>query len=408
MNSDESGVGGQGSGASTTNADPRSPISDSRSSLPPLRVLGLMSGTSLDGVDGVLARLEYREGRMLWEVVERRSLSYSGGLRERLHCALKPETSDVVLLTQLHTEVGQVYAELSTQFSGPELIALSGQTVYHIPRLEASRGWQTVSTLQLGEASIVAEAGGVPVLSDFRQADMAAGGQGAPMVAFGDWQLYREVGRTRAIHNLGGISNLTYLPADGKPAGVIAFDTGPANCLIDEAAQRYFGRACDEGGKLAAAGQVDGAVLNALMRHPYLQLEPPKTTGREVFNLAEIDKQVDLAQLSPNDVLATLTAFTVASIAHAYEHFIIPKGLQDVLVAGGGALNPTLMHMLRERLAVPATTFEEQGWASTDREALSFAVMGYFAFHGLPNTLPAATGARRAVVAGKLSRNGEA
>ncbi len=375
-------------------------------SLPALSVLGVMSGTSLDGVDGVLARLEAKGGKLEWQVVARESQPYSASLRERLHCAINPDCSDVTLLTQLHAEIGHVYAELARQFTtqhAVDLIALSGQTVYHIPHSDGTRGWHTVSTLQLGEASIASERCGVPVISDFRQGDMAAGGQGAPLVAFGDWQLYRRPGRALAIHNLGGISNLTYLPADGSSEGVFAFDTGPANCLIDEVARRYFGQNYDVGGKLAARGKVDEQVLAALTAHSYFSLEPPKTTGREVFTLSEMEKITDLSRLEPHDLLATLTAFTAESVARAYRDFVLSHGLGEILVAGGGALNPTLLHMLRERLGVPMRTFEELGYQSKDREALAFAVMGYFAYFGLPNTLPQATGATRAVVAGKLS-----
>ena len=372
--------------------------------LPPLHVLGLMSGTSCDGVDAVLARLERRDGVLLWEVEARHSLDYPPELRGRLERALHPDTSDVVLLTQLHTEVGAVYGDVVAEVMQSErvdLVALSGQTVYHIPRVDEARGWRTVSTLQLGEAALVSERCGVPVVSDFRPSDMAAGGGGAPLVSFGDLQLYAQPGTARAVHNLGGISNLTYLPADGDPAGVMAFDTGPANCLVDEAVKRYFGLDFDEGGRLAARGRVDEAMLTRLLEHPYLRLEPPKTTGREVFALREFEDVLECH--APEDILATLTAFTAESVARAYRDFVRPRPLGEVLVAGGGALNPTLMRLLKERVDVPVKTFEDVGWHSKDREALAFAVMGYFASHGLPNTLPHATGARRAVVAGKLT-----
>jgi anhydro-N-acetylmuramic acid kinase len=374
--------------------------------LPAMNVLGMMSGTSLDGIDAVLVRLEYTDG-LQWEVLARESISYIDTLRERLYLAIKPESSNVVLLTQLHTEVGQAYAALARTIQQKEkidLIALSGQTVYHIPRLGDSQQWHTKSTLQLGEASFVVEACNVPVLSDFRQADMAAGGQGAPLVPFGDLQLYQQPGVARAIHNLGGISNLTYLPADGNSNHVFAFDTGPANCLIDEAVQRYFQQPFDKDGQIATTGRVDREVLESLMRHPYLELPPPKTTGREVFTLHEIEESYELSSLRGHDLVATLTAFTAHSVAKAYKDFVIPKGLNEILVAGGGALNPVLMQHLRELLPLNVKTFEEVGWHSKDREALAFAVMGYFGFHGLPNIVPAATGAKRAVCAGKLSR----
>ena len=371
----------------------------------PLNVLGIMSGTSLDGVDAVLVRLEQTEAQLEWHVLARHSLDYPADLRKRLHQAIQPEKSDVVLLTQLHTEVAHVYREVVAEVQTAQtvdLVALSGQTVYHIPRVDVGRDWRTPSTLQLGEASIVAESCKLEVFSDFRQADMAAGGGGAPMVSFGDFKLFSLPGEARAVHNLGGISNLTYLPANAESGEVFAFDTGPANCLIDEAAQRWFGVAFDASGELAAQGRVDEDSLERLLQHPYFELLPPKTTGREVFTLRELN--VGLDGLEAHDVLATLTAFTAESVALAYRNFVLSKGLDEVLVAGGGALNPILLNMLRERLDVPITTFEEMGWHSKDREALAFAVMAYFAYFGRPNTLASATGARHPVIAGKLSR----
>lgn len=372
----------------------------------PLKVLGLMSGTSLDGVDAVLVQLEQTETRLEWQILARHSLDYPPELRDRLHHGIQPDKSDVVLLTQLHTEVAHVYRQVVAQLQTSQtvdLVALSGQTVYHIPRVDEARGWRTPSTLQLGEASVVAEGCKVKVFSDFRQADMAAGGGGAPLVSFGDAKLFGEPGKARAIHNLGGISNLTYLPESSNSDRVLAFDTGPANCLIDEAAERYFGVKFDAAGGLAAQGRVDAEVLERLLRHPYFALLPPKTTGREVFALREVEN-VGLNELEPHDFLATLTAFTAESVALAYRDFVLPEGLDDILVAGGGALNETLLNLLRERLNVPIKTFEAMGWQSKDREALAFAVMAYFAHFGRPNTLPSATGARHPVIAGKLSR----
>lgn len=376
--------------------------------LPEITVMGLMSGTSADGVDAVVARLRLTGGRLDWEVLERRSAPYQAELRQRLLLALKPETSNVSLISQLHAEVGHAYAELAAslaeQMAGThsvDLIALSGQTVYHIPRPDPDRGWRTISTLQLGEAALTAERCGVPVMCDFRQGDLAAGGQGAPMVSFGDLLLYGEPGVNRAIHNLGGISNLTYLSATGTGDDVFAFDTGPANCLMDDAMERFTGRGFDEGGKLAADGHVDRRLLERWLEHPYLRLSPPKTTGREVFELSGFLPE-DASAPEPADLLATLCAYSAESIAHAYRDFVRPHGLDEVLLAGGGALNPALVGMLRELLPVPVRTFAELGWDARDREALAFAVMAYFGFHGRANTLPTATGARRAVVAGKL------
>lgn len=391
--------------------------------LPARQLLSVMSGTSLDGMDALIVRLERPAGQkqLYWQVLARQSLPYPEALRARLQAALNPATSDVVLLTQLHREVGEAYAAgcLALLEAEPslavDLIALSGQTVYHIPRADPSRAWYTPSTLQLGEASVVATRCCRPVMADFRQADIAAGGQGAPMVAFGDWQLYQQRGCARAVHNLGGISNLTYLPADASPEGVFAFDTGPANCLLDEAAQHYFQQAYDAEGRLAAQGKVQVELLEHWLRDPYFHSPAPKTTGREAFNLARLQEDsarasLDLHRYQPHDLLATLSALTAESIAQAYADNVVAHGLDEILLAGGGAYNPDLLSRLEQALkrrGVPVSlrTFESLGYQAKDREALSFAVMAYFALFGLPNTLPKATGAAHAVIAGKLSQS---
>lgn len=392
---------------------------DAQAPSPPMHVLGLMSGTSMDGVDAVLVRLAREGARLDWRIVARGSLAYPDRLRSRLHEAIRPGGGDVVALTQLHAELGEhaalVVAHLQRRAAelrdqgetgvSVELVAMSGQTVYHIPQPDPERGWRTAATLQLGEPSRVVERCAVPVVSDLRQADLAAGGQGAPMVSFGDLLLFGG-GRDRAVHNLGGISNLTWLPADGDPSRVSAFDTGPANCLLDELAEAKAGLPFDDGGRLAAAGRADAAVLERLMAHPYLELDPPKTTGREVFNLREL-AGTGLAELEPKDALATATEFTAASVEQAYRRHVLPRGLEEVLLAGGGARNPALVAAIRARLealGAKVATFEERGWDSRDREALAFAVMAFEAWHGRVNTLPAATGARHAVIAGRISR----
>jgi anhydro-N-acetylmuramic acid kinase len=373
---------------------------------PALTVLALMSGTSLDGMDLVVARLAADGPSVHAEVLERVSAPYPADLRRRLVAALEEGAADLRELTQLHAEIGLAYAGACGPLADRhelDLIALSGQNVYHVPRVDPERGWRTRSTLQLGEAAHTLERCRVPVACDFRQSDVAAGGQGAPMVSFGDLALHWRPGVARAIHNIGGIANLTWLPPRLEPDAVVAFDTGPGNCLIDEAALRSFGAEYDDGGRIAAGGRVDADLLESLMRHPYLALPFPKTTGREVFALSrlELDLGLTFDALMPADLVATLTAFTAASIAHAYERLRRDRPLDEVLVAGGGAANATLMAMLRERLDVSVRAFEELGMVSKDREALAFAVMAYMGFTGRAGTLPGATGATRAVVAGK-------
>ena len=371
----------------------------------PLHVLSLMSGTAADGVDAVLANFSVEAGRLQWSVVARSRVDYSPTLRARLLRAMRSTSGNVALITELHAEIGHVYAALAGNVCDKfvvDLVSLSGQTIFHIPRLDPERGFTVKSTLQLGEAAWVLERCRVPVICDFRQSDLAAGGEGAPLVAFGDLQLYHKPGSARAIHNIGGISNFTYLPADGDSSQVLAFDTGPGNCLLDEAAQRFFGLAFDCDGALAACGKVNSALLATWLHHPYLRLPPPKSTGREIFCLEQMLQCAAQVECTNYDLMATLTAFTAASIAAGYRDYVLPRGLDEVLVAGGGAYNPTLMQALRQCLPVPVYTFEDIGLVARDREALAFGVMAYYAYHGVDNTLPQVTGAAHPVVAGKM------
>ena len=379
-----------------------------RADLPPATVLGVMSGTSLDGVDTVTARLERVGGRLDWRVLGRSARPYPSDLAGRLHLALKPETSDVLLLTELHQEVGRFYAEVVTaaQAEHPlDLVALSGQTVYHVPRPDAARGWRVKSTLQLGEAAVVAERCRVTTVSDFRQSDLAAGGQGAPLVAFPDSRLYAAPGVARVVVNLGGIANVTYLPANGAEDRVVAFDTGPGNCLLDEAMTARAGEPFDAGGRVAREGTVDEAALAHLLSEPYFALPPPKTTGRELFHLgAALETGWPDGEPSLPTLVATLARLTVRSLVDAVNEHLLPKGVDEVLVAGGGARNPVLLEGIAAGLRAPVRGFAELGYDDKDRETLAMAVMGYLALHGEPNVLPSATGAAWPVVAGKVTR----
>lgn len=369
-------------------------------------VMGLMSGTSADGVDAVLARIEGRFPGLRVRLLFHHFRPYPSDLRERVFRASCPEGGITAEVAQLNFEIGRFFGEVARETMEragirPDLIASHGQTLCHVPRPDPDRGWRTPSTLQVGEGSVIAEITGVPVVSDFRTADMAAGGQGAPLVPFADFVLYRHPEKSRSIHNLGGISNLTYLPRGKSLEAVIAFDTGPGNMLIDGAARRFFGLDRDPEGKLAARGRVHEDRVQRLLAHPYFRLPPPKSTGREDFGWALLDL---LEGLSGEDALATVTAFTARSIVDAYRRFILPHGLDEVIVGGGGARNRTLMRWIREGLApVPVYTFEEMGWNSKAREALAFCILGYQTFHGEPSNVPQATGARHPAVLGKLS-----
>ncbi len=378
-----------------------------------------MSGTSVDGIDAALIELPgwpalgsrtpppIPAGPVpRFAVLGHRFTPFADDLRSPLLAAGRNQVS-VSDLAQLHFRVGEALADAASVFSADaDLIASHGQTVFHLPRPDPAQGWHTPATLQIGEAAFIAERCGKPVISDFRPADLVAGGQAAPLVPFADRVMYAEEGVRRAVHNLGGISNLSYLPGLSAQ-GVLAFDSGPGNALIDEVAER-LGRRFDDGGRLAAGGRVHEALVTAWMNDPYLRLPPPKSSGREYWNLTRLGGTQalhGLQDLSLPDLAATVTAFSARSVVDAYQRFVLPLGLDEVVVAGGGAYNPLLMAQLRAGLApIPVMTFEERGWNSAVREAAVFAVLGYHAYQGWPNTLPHTTGARHAVIAGKLSR----
>ena len=352
-----------------------------------MRVLGIMSGTSADGADFVLAELAGLPPRVAHRVLEHISLPYPANLREAVLRALysQANTREVALL---HHDLGRFFAEGAASFAGKaQLAALHGQTVWHQP---------PAATWQIGEAAYLAEALSCPVVADFRPSDLALGGQAAPLVAYPDLLLYGEEGVRRALHNLGGISNVTYL--DGLEASrLLAFDTGPGNCLLDEAAAR-LGHSHDPAGSLARTGQINQEKLSSWLAHPFFSQPPPKSTGREVWRLDSLATE----GMSAYDLLATLTELTAKSIANAYQQFLLPRGLDQVWIGGGGAYNQFLVERIRQALPVPVFTFEEKGLDSRVREALAFAVLGYLRFHQLPNVLSGVTGAKKDAVAGKL------
>lgn len=373
-----------------------------------------MSGTSADGIDAALLELEgwpalgsglpfpaLPSGTPRGRVVAHTFTPFAPGLREKVLRAMRAG-ADTADLTQLHWQLGEALADAAAPLAGDaDLIASHGQTVQHHPRPDPARGWARAATLQLGEAALIAERTGRPVVADFRPADLAAGGVGAPLVPFADWALYAEAGRHRVLLNVGGIANLTSLPGLDAQA-VVAFDTGPGNCLMDEVAARV-GQSCDEDGQLAAAGTPDAATLARWLAHPELRAAPPRATGREVWSLVQLGD----GGLSVPDLAATATRFTAQTVAAALR--FVPGTPGELVVAGGGARNPVLMRELALALSpLPLRTFADLGWAArgfTDatREAAAFAFLGYAHAQGWANTLPQTTGARRAVSAGKLT-----
>jgi len=375
-------------------------------------VVGLMSGTSADGTDAAVVEIQGAPPALRWQVLAHVHVPHPPELRAEIFACFRPETGNVERLCALNFALGRAFANAALQGLAaaglkPEqvnLIGSHGQTLWHIPSgLDAS-------TLQLGESAVIAELTGITTVSNFRTRDMAAGGQGAPLVSYVDTLLLSHPTLARAAQNIGGIANVTYLPPLSRETGVgaIAFDTGPGNMLMDYATSRATSGAltfdCD--GAFAARGRVDEILLAELMQEPYLRQRPPKTTGRELLGVqfgAQVWDKAKSRGLGDHDIIATLTAFTARSIVQAYRDFL-PRMPDEVIVSGGGALNPTLMGMLRQQL-FPARVFpiDELGLSSEAKEAVAFAVLAYETWHGRPGNLPAATGASHPVVLGTIT-----
>ncbi len=376
-----------------------------------MRIIGLMSGTSLDGVDACLVDVHGAGERLRFQVRHAATLPFPDGLRAALDAQLRPETSAVDALAALDTRIAVAFADAAIAcahaaglaISAVDLIASHGQTLWHAP----AGDWP--ATLQLGRGATIAVHTGVTTISDFRPADVALGGQGAPLVPYADRLVFGGRGGRVAAQNLGGIGNVTVLAGADGPT--LAFDTGPGNMVIDALTAQVSGGALtfDRDGRLAAEGRVDEALVAAwLADDAYLRVAPPKSTGRERYGAAFAERLATEASargVSGNDLIATATAWTAATVADAYGRFV-PGGLAglEVLVSGGGAANPTLMRMLAERLA-PAhvATTAAAGVDPDFKEALAFALLGYQALHGRPNVLPDATGASQAWVLGSIT-----
>ena len=366
-----------------------------------MRVIGLMSGTSCDAVDAAAADLEADGDVLRLTPLGMVSEPYPAELRSALTAALPPGTVTMAEVCRLDTHIGQAFAAVARQAldrlcdGRADLVVSHGQTVHHWVADGAVQG-----TLQLGQPAWIAERTGLPVVSDLRPRDVAAGGQGAPLVSLVDVLWLRGRPGTPVALNLGGIANLTVAPADGTP---LAFDTGPANALIDAAVTEFTeGRLTfDRDGALAARGRVHEPLLGRLLAEPYYAAPPPKTTGRELFNIAYLREALAACEPLPaEDVVATVTLLTARTVAQA----VRATGADEVLASGGGTRNPTLMAMLGAELdGVALRTSDELGLPSAAKEAYAFAVLGWLTVHGLAGTVPECTGARHPSVLGSVT-----
>lgn len=390
-----------------------------------MTVAGVMSGTSADGVDVAFCRIE--PGRVVeasprLHLLGHRSFPYRAELRAEVLRAMDGSALNAGGLARLSWRLGEVYAASVASAARsleivPELIACHGQTVYHQATATDYLGSPLRCTLQIGEAAAIAEKLQTPVISDFRPADMAAGGQGAPLVPMLDCVLFQRQDTHRVLLNLGGIANVTVLPAGGGSDDVLAFDTGPGNMVMDALMTRLLGRAYDCGGGVASRGEPIRAVVDELLADEYFRLMPPKSCGREEFGSAYADRVHSLCQArggSTRDMIATASALTVESVAAAYRSFCAPHLRKagsialpvELLAAGGGSHNATVMRGLRDALqaeGVSVGTTDREGIATDAKEAAAFALLGWLTWHGLAGNLPAATGARRPACLGKVT-----
>jgi anhydro-N-acetylmuramic acid kinase len=376
-----------------------------------MRTIGLMSGTSADGVD--VAIIDIHKNNV--DILAFDTYAYSPFLHRRILELGEQKPCSAADISNLNFLIGEVFAEAVIKLCKKSRISLQtidligshGQTIYHNPKGQRLDDRIIHSTFQIGEPSVIAQRTGITTVADFRPADMAAGGQGAPLVPFADYFLFKNKKYSRAVQNIGGIANVTYLPAGCCLENIIAFDTGPGNMIIDRLANilskgklKY-----DKGGLIAAKGKIDTAILNEMLRHPFFKRKPPKSTGREEFGKIFCDKFYRKAKnksLSLYDILATATAFTAVSIARAYKQFL-PVIPDEVILCGGGAHNKTLVKLLQQNL--PGATIlrsDDFGISCDAREAVSFAILAYATIKGLTNNVPSATGAVKKLVLGKI------
>jgi anhydro-N-acetylmuramic acid kinase len=358
-----------------------------------MRAAGIMSGTSLDGIDVAVVDI----GRTV-KTVAFRSVRYSNKVREAI-LAVSDTTCPTAEISRLNVQLGELYAKAIGDWVRRykvELIGCHGQTIYH-----EGRG-KTPNTLQAGDGSLLAERTGVPVVSDFRTRDIAAGGKGAPLVPFADYRLFRHARRSRVALNIGGIANITVIPPCSKREDVIAFDTGPGNMVIDALVHRFTNgsQRMDRGGRIAARGRIVRPLLEELFSAPYYKAAPPKTAGREEYGSAFAERMVQSGGSFP-DLVMTATVLTAVTIASAIRRFL---PVDDLIVSGGGVHNPVILAYLAALLpGVNIQSSADYGINPDAKEAIAFAILAHETWCKRPSNLPSATGARRAVILGKVS-----
>ena len=375
-----------------------------------LRVVGLMSGTSADGIDAALVDVSAQGVRLR----AFRTYPFTPAVRRKVLALCDPAVSTVGRICHMNFVLGELLAESVLRLAAEsgvglgniDLVGSHGQTIYHESAGQRFGRRLARSTLQIGEPSVIAERTGITTVADFRPRDIAAGGQGAPLVPYADFVLFAHRRLSRVLCNVGGIANVTYLPAGCKLQDVLGFDTGPGNMIVDELVRRMTGgrKQLDRNGRLGRAGRVHAGLLAELLGHPYLRRRPPKTTGREQFGAGFAEKLTRRARalgLSDVDLVATATAFTAESIARGCRK--LAKQVDELILCGGGSRNPVLVAMLRKALEpIPVRMMDELGFDADAKEAVSFAILAGETIRGQANNVPSATGADHPVVLGKI------
>jgi anhydro-N-acetylmuramic acid kinase len=388
-------------------------------------VAGIMSGTSADGINVALLRMSgSRRARVYrrsvpFELIGHAEYAYPKKIRATVLAAMNASRASVADLARLNFLLGDLYSDAllaaERQFRVKvHLVGCHGQTLYHQGEPQFFLGSRIAATWQTGEAAIIAARAKAPVVSDFRPADMAAGGKGAPLVPFLDYMLFRDARMGRIVQNIGGIANLTAIPAGAVPSDVVAFDTGPGNMVIDAVTEKLYGKRFDRDGRIAASGKVLDTVLSKMLGHDFFRQKPPKTAGREEFGREFMTEFIlSCGRCQKQDVVATATALTAKSITDVLRRFVVKqpklarkKSFHEMILSGGGAKNSTLIAMLTDELkplGLQLQFSDEFGLPSAAKEAVAFAVLAYETWHRRSSNIPSATGAKHAAVLGKIS-----
>lgn len=367
--------------------------------------IGLMSGTSLDGVDAALVKIENNQFKLLKFI----TLNYNQEFKTKIMRNLHDESARLSEICSLNFELGYKFVEAIDkllegtryQYDDISFVASHGQTIWHNPKYNNGN---IPSTFQIGEPSIITYQTNISTISNFRVMDIAAGGEGAPLVPMSEYMLFKSETKNIILQNIGGISNLTYLPKRCKIDDVIAFDTGPGNIMIDYFVNKYFGISYDEGGKIALSGKVINELFNALKEDEFIKRTPPKSTGREQYNQSFMENLIskyNFANYDKADIITTISEFTVYGITYNYLEFI--KNFDQVVVSGGGSHNQYIIKRMSEILKKEVLTQEDLGFNSDAKEAIAFVALGYLTINNQPSNVKSATGAKNSVILGNIT-----